>query len=110
ELWQIEQRLWTGSAAEFRSRLDSGCLMAFAGAGILSGPGPILATLDAAPRWEAATFLAEHLAETDGLAVLAYEVRAHRPGGPEYHAYCTSTWCRRKEGWRLIQHQQTQVS
>lgn len=109
ELWDNERSLWTGGPEAYRACVDDGAIMAFPGLGFLSGAETILAAIEGAPRWPDVAFTAQTLAlaETDGLAVLAYEARAQRPGEPEYHVFCTSTWVRRDAGWAVVQHQQT---
>lgn len=107
ELWEYERSLWTGGPEAYRARLGDGCIMAFPGMGFLSGAETILAAIEGAPRWPDVAFTAQTTAGGEALTVLAYEARARRPGEPEYHVFCTSTWLREDAGWHLVQHQQT---
>ena len=47
-----------------------------------------------------------HVTESDDVTILAYRATAMREG-ITYRAFCSSTWIRRDDGWRLIAHQQT---
>ena len=44
---------------------------------------------------------------SEDLLVLAYKVRGRRDGAAPYDAYCTSTYRKADDRWRLVQHQQT---
>ncbi len=107
DLWQMEGRLWTEGASYYRDRLDPGCLMVFAGIGVLSGADGIVATVTGPARWARVAMTGRHTAASDGLAVLAYSALAERDGAAPYAALCSSTWVRRNGDWRLVQHQQT---
>ncbi len=111
EIARLEQAFWTQGAAHYRAFLDPACVMAFpAPTGILSGTQAITATLEGAPRWRAVTMHERRLARVGSdLAVHAYRAEAVREGGPPYVAYCTSTYRRDGQRWRLVQHQQTPV-
>lgn len=108
DLWDIERSLWLEGVAAFEAHMDPACVMAFPPpAGLMQGP-EILAGLAGAPRWRELDVQAPHVARPgDDCAVLAYLAVARRASGPTYRAYCTSTYWRRGDRWRLIQHQQT---
>ncbi len=109
DAWRMEERFWTGGEDHYREALDPACVMAFPPpAGIVQGPG-IAESLVGAPRWASVAMAEKHACRpSDDLLVLAYEALGQRDGvaGP-YHAYCTSTYRRVGDRWRLIQHQQT---
>jgi len=109
DIWTIEELLWTGGTDAFRARMAPTCLMAFPGLGTLQGE-EILDSLKDAPRWQHVRMDARHLAETDGLAVLSYRATAIREGDQAYHALCMSTWKNTTGGWRLVQHQQSDLN
>lgn len=46
----------------------------------------------------------------DSVAVLAYRAEARRAEDGPYRAYCTSTYVRSGDGWKLVQHQQTPIA
>lgn len=103
--WAEEEAWWTLGTAEARMRTHPGCVMAFA-TGLLQGE-EIFAALDTAPRWQSVAITDRHAVEGEDAVVLAYRARAERQGEPSYEAFCTSTWVRQQDGWRLVQHQQT---
>lgn len=105
ERWAEEEAWWTMGVAEARLRTHPSCVMAFA-RGLLQGD-EIFAALDTAPRWQTVAMTDRRFVEGEDAVVLAYRARAERPGEAPYEAFCTSTWVRQKDGWRLIQHQQT---
>ena len=105
DLWTIEELLWTGATDAFRKRLAPGCLMAFPGMGLMQGEA-IMESLKAAPRWSRVEMRDKRLQETGDCAVLAYHAHGTRDGDAPYEALCTSTWIRREDEWKLIQHQQ----
>ncbi|MFD1882551.1 DUF4440 domain-containing protein [Paracoccus pacificus] len=105
-IWADEEAFWVLGAAEAGRRLDPACVMAFPQTGILQGQ-QILEALSRAPRWQAVDMTARHSAEGEGVVVIGYHAVARRADGEVYRAYCTSTWIRRGEDWRLIQHQQS---
>jgi len=109
DIWTDEEMLWTGGPDAWRGRMAPGCLMAFAGVGIMQGE-TIIDAISQAPRWQSVEMSARHSAETDDLCIIAYRAVAHREGEDEYRALCTSTWRREGTGWRLHQHQQTAIA
>jgi hypothetical protein len=109
ELWHLEEQFWLGDADFYERRLGAQALMVLPPpAGILDRPCTVQ-SIGSGARWRVASFQDRHLAfpATD-TAILAYTVRADR-GGPDtrYTARCSSTYCRSREGWQLVLHQQT---
>ncbi|WP_134725891.1 nuclear transport factor 2 family protein [Paracoccus luteus] len=105
ERWAEEESLWTMGAAEAWRNAHPACVMAFAD-GIVQGRA-ILARLDTGPRWKMIAMTDRHATEGEDCIVLAYRALATRPDGSTRAAICTSTWVRQRDGWQLIQHQQT---
>lgn len=109
-VWQMEESLWTGSAAHYRELIDAACLM------VLPEPPHVLpgqaaiAAVSNTPRWAKVVLSQQHITRPqDGLIVLAYHAQAHQAGGEKaYQAHCTSTYRRLAHAvWRVVQHQQT---
>ena len=108
DAWRMEERSWTGGEDHRREVLDPACVMAFPPpAGIIQGPG-IAQSLAGAPRWSSVTMAETHAGRpSEDLLVLAYKARGRRDGAAPYDAYCTSTYRKAGDRWRLVQHQQT---
>jgi hypothetical protein len=108
EVWDLEERFWLAGIDHFQAEMHPDCIMAFAApVGILTGPS-IVASLQGAPRWSSVDLGERHvLRPMPDTVVVAYHARATRDGSPAYSAYCTSTYIRAQDGWRLVQHQQT---
>ncbi|AFL52975.1 hypothetical protein CO676_08190 [Sinorhizobium sp. BJ1] len=110
EAWELERRLWLEGAGAYQHLLDDECLMAFAPVGILVGV-EIIRALDGAPRWKNVEMTEQRSARpNDSVLVLAYRAEARREPDVFYAAYCTSTYARTGEDWRLIQHQQASIT
>jgi hypothetical protein len=107
-LWAIEERLWLRGADVFAAILDPECLMVFAPpVGILAGER-IVASLAGAPRWTQIDMTERMVAQPAAdLTVLAYRAEGRRGDVDPYRAFCTSTYRRDGDAWRLVQHQQT---
>lgn len=110
EAWRAEERFWTDGEDHYREALDPACVMAFpAPAGIIAGSA-IAQSLAGAPHWASVEIAERHVGRPAAdLLVLAYKARGLRDGAAPYEAYCTSTYRRAGDHWRLIQHQQTPV-
>lgn len=110
DAWRMEERFWTGGEGHYREALDPTCVMAFpAPAGIIEGSG-IAQSLAGAPRWCSVAMAETYEGRpSKELLVLAYKAEGRRDGAPPYRAYCTSTYRKDGDRWRLIQHQQTPV-
>ncbi|MEZ0000918.1 hypothetical protein ABIA18_002715 [Sinorhizobium fredii] len=109
EAWKRERRLWLEGAGVYQQLLDDECLMAFAPVDIIGGV-EIIRALDGAPRWLDVAMTEQRSARpNNSVLVLAYRADAQRETNVSYTAYCTSTYARTGEDWRLIQHQQTPI-
>lgn len=110
DLWQIERSLWLDGVEAYRAHMAGQCLMAFGPVGTMANAA-ILSSLEHAPRWSSVAFASQiAIRPGDVLAVLSYEALAERAGAPPYRALCTSTYLRQPQGWKIVQHQQTQLS
>ncbi|AJE48350.1 DUF4440 domain-containing protein [Celeribacter indicus] len=109
DLWTQERRFWIEGAEEYRRHMDPGCVMVFAGRGILMGPD-ILAALRDAERWREVSFTGQTLYHSDDVAVLAYFATAVKAAG-DYRAACSSTYHRSDTGaWALVSHHQSPLA
>ncbi|OAP38542.1 hypothetical protein AU381_23595 [Sinorhizobium glycinis] len=110
EAWEWERKLWLEGAGVYQHLLDDECLMAFEPGGILGGV-EIIRALDGTPRWLDVAMTEQRSARpNDSVLVLAYRADARRDPAVPYAAYCTSTYARTGEDWRMVQHQQTPVT
>ena len=111
EAWRIEERLWLEGVSVYEQLLDPQCLMAFAApVGIMHGAAAISRSLQGAPRWTRIVMSQRNVGRPDAeTVVLGYQAAAERESSGEYRAYCTSTYRRRGQEHRLIQHQQTPI-
>jgi hypothetical protein len=107
-LWSHEERFWTNDEAFYEDALDAGAVMVFkAPVGILVGR-EIIDRVSAAPRWERVDMSERRLnAPSEGIVTLAYRAEARREGVTSEPIYCSSTYRRDGEAWKLVQHQQT---
>ena len=108
DFWACERRFWLEGAPHFRAMMDPGCVMVFPEpVGVLTGEA-ILDAVDQMPRWSDVAMRATTLSRISGDAVvLAYFAEGTRSGQDPYRVYCSSTYHRTAEGWRLVQHQHT---
>ena len=107
-IWSLEEQFWTGGADHYRRALDPKCGLPFpAPAGRIAGPR-IAETLKGAPRWSSVSMTERHTVRpSPDIVVIAYQAQGRREDAAPYGAYCTSTYRRSTDGWRLVQHQQT---
>ena len=110
EAWAFEERFWLNGELFYRANLAHDCLMVFpAPFGILDNAG-IHASLADAPRWDSVSMSERVLARPDNTTiVLGYRAAGIRVGDSPYYAYCTSTYRKDDQSWKLVQHQQTPI-
>lgn len=108
-VWALEAALWKGDPERYRSSIDEQSVMAVPAAPYLLQGAQAIEAMVKTPRWAEVTFTQRHVTRPqEGLVVVGYKVRADRPEGDAYEAYCTSTYRRvAHEEWRVVQHQQT---
>ena len=106
--WEVERGFWLEGAPRFRAWMAKDCVMAFPSpVGIMTGEA-ILDAVDRMPRWDDVALSATTFSRVAADAVvLAYRAEGKRAGQDPYRVYCTSTYHRGPDGWRLIQHQHT---
>ncbi len=106
-LWSFEERLWLEGADAFEDLLHPECVMAFPGVGLMFGQA-ILDSIRDAPRWSRVEMDLRQVGRAGPDAVvLGYRAAGFRDRSDPYRCYCTSTYRRDAQGWRIIQHQQT---
>jgi ketosteroid isomerase-like protein len=110
DFWKSERRFWLEGEAHFLKMMAPGCIMVFPEpAGILAGEA-ITASLQSMPRWASVEMLDVALSRIgDQAVVLAYRAEARRGDDDPYRAFCTSTYAKTEDGWRLAQHQHTPI-
>ena len=110
DLWDLEERFWTGGADSARQMTAKGAVFVFPyPAGILQGDA-LWRERDVAQRWRSVVMSERHVSLKDDIAVLAYRVSAERSGEPIYEALCTSTYLKDDDKWLRLTHQQTTVN
>jgi hypothetical protein len=107
DIWKLEERFWLEGSSVYDAHLDSACVMAFPGIGVMTGSG-VMESLKNAPRW-ASVHMSERVAARawSSVIVLGYKAEGRRPGAEPYLVFCTSTYRADGSTWRLVQHQQT---
>ena len=107
EAWDLERRFWLEGSSVYDDLLDPECLMAFPGMGVMRA-ADVLDSLRQAPRWSSVDMAGVTLGRAgNDVVVLGYTAEGQREGSEPYRCYCTSTYRRDGEHWRLVQHQQT---
>ena len=109
KLWNNERRLWLEGVSVYHELLHPQCIMTFsAPVGIMQGD-TIAKSLQGVPRWTDVQMTEQSTSAGDDTVVLAYRAEGHRENSDPYFAYCSSTYVRQENGWRIIQHQQTPI-
>jgi hypothetical protein len=105
--WAIEKQLWTGPAGGYDGLMADDCRMIFPlPAGILTRE-QIITTVKQAPRWDDVEFDRMHASQPDAdIVILTYVGRGLQEKNT-YEAFCSSTYVKTSDGWRILQHQQT---
>lgn len=109
DLFAIEDNFWHGGPEVYQRHADRQCLVAFSGlAGMMSNED--IARSAEKGRWRDVSVKRKGLAQlSDKSAVITYECSAKRKDGQPYHAYVSSGYAKRPDGWKLAFHQQTPV-
>jgi hypothetical protein len=109
-LWHSERQLWLEGVDAFQAIVHPDCIMAFAAPiGVMKGKA-IIESLEDAPRWADVEMSLQTSSQIGNATILAYFAKARRAGASGYSAYCTSTYIREGDDWRIVQHQQTPVA
>jgi hypothetical protein len=107
DLLAIETKLWTGGPEAFRQHTAEECLVVFAQmAGVMSRDD--VAKTAEKGRWKDVKLQKKGLTHlSDSSVVLTYECTAERKDGQAHHAFVSSGYSHRPDGWKLAFHQQT---
>lgn len=118
-LLEVEHQGWEslcrGTGAEFYGSLMTPDGLMVLDGGFMLDRDMVVASLDAAPRWETYRIDDARLVELDADSVaLVYTGHAHRSGdgddaGTDFHAFMSSVYTQRQGHWRLALYQQTPV-
>jgi hypothetical protein len=109
DLLAIETELWTGGPDAFRRHTDEQCLVVFAEMAAAMSRDDVAKTAEKG-RWKDVKMKEKGLARlTDESVVISYECTATRKDGQPHHAYVSSGYVRRSDGWKLAFHQQTKI-
>lgn len=109
-LWQMEEALWTSGRDSARSVTPAGAILVLPYPdGILQGDAsrgrPVVDT-----GWHTVGLTERSALRHGDVVILAYRVRAEKPGIAIHEALCASTWLRDAGTWQRLSHQQTPAS
>jgi hypothetical protein len=113
DLLELEKRLWTGDAEEYRSTVADECLIAFAKTAGVMSRDEVASTVGGGARWsEPTTEVRGLLQPTRDFAVLTYEAKTTRQSknAEPYKALVTSGYVKHGQEWKLAFHQQTPLA
>ena len=107
DLLAIETRLWTGGPEAYLRHADDKCMVVFANMAEEMSREDIARTARKG-HWKDVKMHTKGLARlSDSSVVISYEAEADRMDGEHYHAFVSSGYARRPDGWKLAFHQQT---
>ena len=107
DLLAIETKLWTGGPEAYLKHTDEKCVVVFADMAKEMSKNDIAKTAKKG-AWKDIKMHTRGLAQlSDESVVISYEAEADRANGEHYHAYVSSGYARRPDGWKLAFHQQT---
>jgi hypothetical protein len=110
ELLKIDEAFWKGGPEAYQAHADDVCLVVFSEMATKMKRADIVKTAEKG-RWSDVSITPKGMAElTDASAVVTYECSARRKDGKKYHAYVSSGYVKREDGWKLSFHQQTPIS
>ena len=108
DLLVTEKRLWSGGKAEYEATLDDTCLVAFPQMAGVSTRSKVVEQVADEPRWhDLHVEIQGFLQPTDDVAILSYRARATRDTDAPHEALVSSAYVQRRDGWKLMFHQQT---
>ena len=107
-IWDFEQSLWIGDAEHYRALIDDECVMVLPTEPFVFTAQAAIEAVASTPRWSSVELSERRVQRPEeGLIVIAYHAAAHRDGGSDYQAWCTTTIRRRgHEDWVVVQHSQ----
>ncbi|MGR3802683.1 DUF4440 domain-containing protein [Marinibacterium profundimaris] len=107
--WKTERSFWLDGPEVCESHLaEAACMVFPAPVGILTGTA-INESLAEAPRWSEVEFDEESETVSQDTVVLAYRATGQSGDDDPYTAYCSTTYVREGDAWKLLSHQQTPV-
>ena len=114
ELLKIEKGLWTNNADLYKDSLVPEALLVFAETGVIDRETAVNAIMQenkTGRKWAEAAFEDVKLLKIDSdTAILNYTSKSRWANDEKINkALATSIYVRRKEGWKLILHQQTAI-
>jgi len=108
-LLSIETELWTGGPGAYRKHTDDECLVVFAKMAGKMSREDIAKTAEKG-RWKNVKMTEKGLSKlSDSSVVISYECTATGKDGQPHHAYVSSGYARRGDGWKLAFHKQTGI-
>ena len=108
-LLAIETELWTGGPEAYRKHTDEQCLVVFAEMATKMSREDIAKTAEKG-RWKNVKMTEKGLSKlSDDSVVISYECTATRKDGQPHHAFVSSGYAHRTDGWKLAFHQQTKI-
>ena len=107
ELWTYEESLWTGDADHYRESIDAHCVMVLPEEPFAMSGRQAIEAVAATPRWASVELSQRSLSRlADDLIAISYHAHATRKD-EGYTAWCSSTYYKGDDGWRVVQHSQT---
>ncbi|WP_114965385.1 hypothetical protein [Alkalilacustris brevis] len=106
-LWRLEEALWTSGRDSARAETAADAII------VLPYPDGIMLGENAWTHpsvntgWRLVEMMDRDISRHGAIAILAYRVRAEKPGNAIHEALCASTWHNDGGTWRRLAHQQT---
>jgi hypothetical protein len=106
----IEKKFWTGGPEVYLENADKTCLVVFSEMARTMTREEIAPTAEAG-RWRDVEITPKGFVElAPDAIVITYECNAKRKDGGKHHAFVSSAYVKRPEGWKLAFHQQTTIA
>jgi hypothetical protein len=114
-LFGIESKLWTNNPDYYKETLTDDVILLFTEIGridLLSAINAIKCEVEENRVWEDVKFEDEHLKQlTDDTILLTYRAKAKWNYEPSHlHLICSSIYQKKSNDWKLVFHQQTELS
>ncbi len=109
DLLAIETKFWMGGPEAYLKHADDKCLVVFAEMAKTMSREEI-AKMAEKGRWKDVKMTEKGLSQlSDSSVVITYECTAEREKGEPHHAFVSSGYTHRPDGWKLAFHQQTKI-
>ena len=109
DLLAIEKQFWTGGPEAYQQHCDDRCLVVFAEMAGVMAREEIAKTAEKGRFSDVAMEPKAFVDLADTTPVISYEVTAKRRDGQPHHAFVSSGYVKRPDGWKLAFHQQTAI-